>query len=193
MGEQPPARNDENIVEFTARASSADIERLGVLIDQLRFGYRKACGHSEDIRTPLTVDPMSVSVARLLLLQRHDRGRAFADCEFGEAVWDVMLHLYVAHHEQRRVGAYALASVINVPQSTALRWIATMEERGQVVREPDRRDRRRSFVALTPPFRDRIAAHLERVRDEMRVIFSGRQDWSLTTQVSIGIGSPCER
>jgi DNA-binding MarR family transcriptional regulator len=193
MGERSPARNDEDIVEFTARASPADIERLGVLIDQLRFGYGKARGHLEDIRAPLNVNPTSVSVARLLLLQRRDRGRTFADCDFGEAVWDVMLHLYVAHHEQRQVGAFALASVIDVPQSTALRWIATMEERGQLVREPDRRDRRRSFVALTPPFRERIAAHLERVRDEMMAMFSGRHDWNITTQASIGIGSCCER
>ncbi len=155
------------------RVSPTDIDRLGRLIDRLRSSNGSANDRSDAMLQEKTaVSLLPPAIAKLLLVQRRERGLAFGDCAFGEPVWDVMLHLFIAGNEQRRVSASALAAAIDAPQSTVLRWIAIMEERGQLVRRADEVDRRRTFVELAASLRSRVADHLARVGDEMMLVCS---------------------
>ncbi len=55
----------------------------------------------------------------------------------------------------------SLCIAANVPSSTALRWIAAMEEDGKLTRRPDAQDRRRINVKLTPAAAEQMRRLLE--------------------------------
>lgn len=65
---------------------------------------------------------------------------------FGEPAWDILLGLFIAGCEGRRLSLAAVCSGAGTPESTALRWIAILENRGMIVREgaPDR-----AFIKLS--------------------------------------------
>jgi DNA-binding MarR family transcriptional regulator len=79
--------------------------------------------------------------------QREHYFGALAEA-FSEPAWDLMLDLFIARREGRRVSVTSAAIAANVPSTTALRWIMLLEEQGVVSREPDARDRRRTWLCL---------------------------------------------
>ncbi len=89
-------------------------------------------------------------IAKALYRARRQRERYFgalADA-FSEPAWDLMLDLFIAQREGRRVSVTSAAIAANVPPTTALRWIAHLEEQGILSREPDASDRRRTWLRL---------------------------------------------
>ena len=89
------------------------------------------------------------AIARELYTMRRRRGRHLPDDLFGEPTWDILLDLYLAIGEGRRVPTTSACIGAHVPPTTALRWLRILETRGMVEREDDGRDGRRTFVRLT--------------------------------------------
>jgi len=88
--------------------------------------------------------------ARRTYRNRRSRATAFGDESlFGEPAWDLMLDLFIAAKERKRVPVTSACIGAAVPTTTALRWLAVLEERGLVVREADPCDARRVFVRLS--------------------------------------------
>ena len=69
---------------------------------------------------------------------------------FRDPAWDMLLDLFVSHERGEQVSMVALALASGVPQSTALRTIQRLEEKGMIVREGDPNDLRRSWVRAAP-------------------------------------------
>ena len=90
-----------------------------------------------------------LALARELYVSRRRRERFLASDLFGEPTWDILLDLYVAARENRRVPTTSACIGANVPPTTALRWLRILEARGLVEREDDGRDGRRTFVHLS--------------------------------------------
>lgn len=88
-------------------------------------------------------------LARELYVERRRRSKFFDDDLFGEPSWDILLDLYIAAREDRRVPTTSSCIGAHVPPTTALRWLRLLEARGLVEREHDGRDGRRTFVALS--------------------------------------------
>lgn len=94
-------------------------------------------------------DGSLLAKARWLYVLRRRRGR-FVDAELlGEPGWDMLLDLFIHAEEGRLVSVSSVTVAADVPQTTALRWLRTMERRGVVVRTHDDADRRRAFVTLS--------------------------------------------
>ncbi|MEO0032803.1 MAG: hypothetical protein RIS94_2561 [Pseudomonadota bacterium] len=93
---------------------------------------------------------MALALAREFYVGRRRRGRFLSADLFGEPTWDILLDLYVASRENRRVPTTSACIGAHVPPTTALRWLRILESRGLVEREDDGRDGRRTFVRLTP-------------------------------------------
>jgi DNA-binding MarR family transcriptional regulator len=91
------------------------------------------------------------SMARLLLKIRRKRETQIPGILFGEPSWDILLDLYVRQAEGRSVGISSLCVAAAVPTTTALRWIKAMVTSGQLVRQSDPTDRRRTYVRLSHP------------------------------------------
>jgi len=88
--------------------------------------------------------------ARRAYRDRRSRGRIFDDENlFGEPAWDLLLDLFIAAKERKRVPVTSACIGAAVPTTTALRWLAVLEERGHVIRESDPNDARRIFVRLS--------------------------------------------
>ena len=92
---------------------------------------------------------LAVKLAREFYVGRRRRARYLSADLFGEPTWDILLDLYVAARERRRVPTTSACIGAHVPPTTALRWLRILEMRGLVEREEDGRDGRRTFVRLT--------------------------------------------
>lgn len=82
------------------------------------------------------------------------RTRRAGNAIFGKRVisdpqYDMLLELFIAHHERRAVSTTDLCRAGGVPATTALRHIDKLEAGGFLRRELDSSDARRSLVVAT--------------------------------------------
>ena len=80
---------------------------------------------------------------------RRVRDAAFPKGYFADAAWDILLDLDQAGRNQRSYVVTDAGIDVNIPHSTALRYLAKLERDGLVRRRPDPNDRRRAFISLT--------------------------------------------
>jgi DNA-binding MarR family transcriptional regulator len=83
---------------------------------------------------------------------------------FADPAWDMMLDLLASKLEGRRVSVSSLCLAAAVPQTTALRWIRLLGERGLVERSEDLLDARRVYVSLSASATERLVALLAATR-----------------------------
>lgn len=104
-----------------------------------------------DKSTGATQDhPIWVELARQTYDDRRRRTKIFASDElFGEPAWDILLDLFIAAKERRRVSVTSACIGSAVPSTTALRWITILERNGFLAREADPGDARRVYVKLS--------------------------------------------
>lgn len=94
--------------------------------------------------------PIWVELARQTYEDRRRRSKIFhSEALFGEPAWDILLDLFIAAKERRRVSVTSACIGSAVPSTTALRWIAILEKQGLLVREADPSDARRVYVKLS--------------------------------------------
>jgi predicted transcriptional regulator len=98
--------------------------------------------------------PLAASTVERAMQAYRDRRRreqVFGDASlFGEPAWDIMLDLFVAAAQEKRIAVTSACIGSAVPATTALRWIKILEDRGLIEREVDEGDARRTFVRLSP-------------------------------------------
>lgn len=90
-----------------------------------------------------------IALARAIYAERRRRHKFLPADLFAEPTWDILLDLYIAAREDRRVPTTSACIGAHVPPTTALRWLRILEARALVEREDDGRDGRRTFVRLT--------------------------------------------
>ncbi len=110
---------------------------------------------------------LALTLAREFYAGRRRRARYLSGDLFGEPTWDILLDLYVAAQENRRVSTTSACIGAHVPPTTALRWLRILEMRGMVERENDGRDGRRTFVKLTSRGRSVLDAMLGTMADTL--------------------------
>lgn len=116
----------------------------------------KPSGIEDDTATPGGQDhahddhPAMIDHARRAYADRRLRERIF-DCPalFGEPAWDILLDLFVAQKARKSISVTSACIGSQVPSTTALRWIAVLEQYGLVIREDDPKDKRRAILRLT--------------------------------------------
>lgn len=95
--------------------------------------------------------PIWVELARQAYEDRRRRTKIFQSEDlFGEPAWDILLDLFIAAKERRRVSVTSACIGSAVPSTTALRWIALLERQGLLMREADPADARRVYLKLSP-------------------------------------------
>ncbi|HWU04181.1 MAG TPA: MarR family winged helix-turn-helix transcriptional regulator [Novosphingobium sp.] len=101
-----------------------------------------------------------VDMAMSIYRNRRRRGQIFGDDDlFGEPAWDMLLDLYVAEKNQKRIAVTSACIGAAVPPTTALRWIRILEDKQLILREVDKDDARRTFVRLSPLGCERMEAY----------------------------------
>jgi DNA-binding MarR family transcriptional regulator len=95
----------------------------------------------------------AVEAARRYLRLRRRRESLFAsggfgEGMFGEPVWDMILDLYVARSQGKRISVSSLCLAAAVPPTTALRHINLMVQGGLATRQGDPDDARKVYIRL---------------------------------------------
>ena len=80
---------------------------------------------------------------------RRRRDDIFGRDLFGDPAWNILLELYLAELEDRKMLLSHVAED-EVSPSTVLRWLNKLEREGWIRREPDPTRGRRIYAVLTP-------------------------------------------
>ncbi|MCW3834536.1 hypothetical protein ACFQ1E_04290 [Sphingomonas canadensis] len=130
------------LAEELARLSRGDEQGNGAMpLREPDGGYR---GPDED-RPEATAAEI-----RAVIRARRMRSQFFRGDLFADPAWDMLLDLFAAHLERRRVSVSSLCIAAAVPPTTALRWIGTLHDARLFERQADPSDRRRAYIALSP-------------------------------------------
>jgi DNA-binding MarR family transcriptional regulator len=109
-------------------------------------------------RSPVFNDDQ-LAIVRTMQRARLRRGEVFAAHFFGDPAWDMLLELYAAHLEQRRISIGRLSDASGVAGTTVLRWLDVFQREGLVERVADRFDGRRIYVSLSRGGIDSMSAY----------------------------------
>lgn len=129
-------------------------ERLSTLIDQIAGMAAEAGGtmahgsptaHGQQAAQPASL----ADLARRFYGQRRRRSRHLPAGLFGEPAWDILLDLFIAAEEGRRIPVTSACIAADVPATTGMRWLQVLENSELVERRADPADGRRTHVALT--------------------------------------------
>lgn len=80
---------------------------------------------------------------------RQRRQRHLPGDLLGEPAWDMLLDLFIAVLQRRRISVSSACMASGVPSTTALRWLGQLERMGLVEREASKNDLRVVLVKLT--------------------------------------------
>jgi hypothetical protein len=97
---------------------------------------------------------------RAIIRARRLRDQYFGADLFADPAWDILLDLFAAQLEKRKVAVSSLCIAAAVPATTALRWIKTLTDLGLLVRAADPQDGRRVYIELAPKSAERVEACL---------------------------------
>lgn len=92
--------------------------------------------------------------------ERRRRGSYFDENLFGEPTWDILLDLFSNQVIGRRISVSSACIASCVPQSTALRWLQVLIDRGLIERVRDSVDGRRAWLHLPEKTYTAIAKYL---------------------------------
>jgi hypothetical protein len=112
--------------------------------------------------------PVWAELARSSYRDRRRRSAIFNDASlFGEPAWDILLDLFIAAKERKRLPVTSACIGAAVPATTALRWLTVLEDKGLVLRENDASDARRVFVRLSADGYEKMVAYFSDMAGEL--------------------------
>jgi DNA-binding MarR family transcriptional regulator len=79
----------------------------------------------------------AAAIVSKVIQSRRRRRDYFSSELFADAAWDVLLKLFLAELEGRRLGAAELRNSLALPDSTSERWIAKLERDGWIRQSAD--------------------------------------------------------
>jgi DNA-binding MarR family transcriptional regulator len=129
--------------------SAHDAREIARLLQLLQPEHRQPVHWRPDAKPSVPPNlPRAKLLARAqaLYAERNRRTHFFNRSIFGEPAWEMLLSLYIM--DGHRLTAGKLASMIDAPQTTALRWVQYLEKEGLVARGADPDDRRFTCIEL---------------------------------------------
>ena len=98
------------------------------------------------------------------ILTARGRLSQFVDSDlFADPARDILLDLFVAGEEGRRISISSCCIAASVPPTTALRWIGMLKKRNLIQESVDPGDGRRKWLSLTPQIHDAMRDYVNTV------------------------------
>lgn len=111
-------------------------------------------------------DRQRTATLKSMLHSRKLRSELLPQEIFGDPAWFMLLELALIERSGKTTSVSGLSMSAHTSQATALRRIQDMVEADLIVRHEDSRDRRRSYVALSPNAHERLNRLLDRIAEE---------------------------
>jgi hypothetical protein len=161
-----PRLHDVGKSAATARLQqlSEEVGRVATVLAALaedEAAAKALVGDDCNEREPDAVDAGEV---RAVIRARRLRDHFFKSDLFADPAWDMLLDLFAAGIEGRRVAVSSLCIAAAVPPTTALRWIKALCDQGLFVRVADPEDGRRVFIQLSEPSSAAMEAYMKAAR-----------------------------
>lgn len=132
-----------------SQTATADIPRVSI-------GDVNAVG-------PESLERQRTATLKSMLHSRKIQSELLPQEIFGDPAWFMFLELALTERSGKKTSVSGLCMGAHTSQATALRRIQDMVEADLIVRHEDSRDRRRSYVALSPNAHERLNQLLDRI------------------------------
>jgi len=116
---------------------------------------------------------VTAAQVRAIIRARRMRDQFFRGEIFADPAFDMLLDLYAARLEGRRVAVSSLCIAAAVPATTALRWIKQLTDRGLFVRQADPQDGRRIYIELSEAAANAMGNYLAAVQRVAPAVIEG--------------------
>lgn len=115
-----------------------------------KIGWSSSTPNAQTERSYATpVDRADIEQAvKKLISERRKRSCYFPSNFFADPAWDILLVLTLAQTRDQRISVSRLCERLDVPTTTALRWINALTEAGLLIRRDDATDKRRKYIEL---------------------------------------------
>lgn len=140
-----PADINKLISDVSSLKESIESIKSALYLNHLSITSSEKAQLSEKI----SKSPVLLSRAKREIWEIRERRRICADLAKSSSTWDMMLELYVAALQGRGLRTKNLLLATITPETTALRWIMFLEERGYIVRTPCPSDKRVIWITMT--------------------------------------------
>jgi predicted transcriptional regulator len=111
---------------------------------------------SEKVENQLRADILDNDDNKLLTVfvsrymeNRNLRNKMISQDLFSDPCWDILMDVFSARLNDKNISVSAVATAGNMPHTTGLRYIDTLEKIGYIYRERDDWDGRRIFVKMS--------------------------------------------
>lgn len=91
---------------------------------------------------------------------------------FRDPAWDMLLELFSAHHQSRRLSTSSLCYASGVPLSTAVRQLDKLERHALIIRREDQFDNRQCLVEATAKGLEAVATVVAQLIDNFHAVQS---------------------
>lgn len=125
-----------------------EISRLRKLMtEKISLDYKNRGDESDDVK--LKTNDYCKKLAKIYKFRR--RREAIFPCReiFSEPGWDILIDLILQESTGKKISISSACLASSAPATTALRWLAALEQNGLVEKEQDSSDGRRQFVRPT--------------------------------------------
>lgn len=146
------------------RWSDREVRQWATILSRCRCGEVSTQGQSSGGSCPsLPGVPNLQERARALYDHRRARRGAFGDnaALFQEPAWDILLELFIFGMNGSGLASLSIAYAIEVPITTTLRWVRSLEKRGLVTSKIDSGDARVRRIRLTAKAEQAMTNYLE--------------------------------
>ena len=166
--------NDASQHRWGGIASDVARKTCDLLLERVGSMFSEAAADEQGHEPPSTLRRRMQNTAHktdppidLLLSLMKLKRKFFPEPLFGDPCWDMLVDLGISHMEERSISVSSLCIAAGIPQTTALRRIADLENIGLVIRAKDPDDGRRIYVALTELGLKRFFGFLKEFSDQM--------------------------
>lgn len=151
-GGHPTART---AIDWAQRRDS--IDEIARRIDELLLAM---ADFPQSDHAPAHVQDTALEEARRLWRSRRERERIFGAVLAADPAWDILLDLFIARGEGRKVTVRSASAATSVPEATVLRCIAHLVEAKLLARQPHPADPDNIYLMLTDRAMEMMSEYL---------------------------------